>query len=159
MGVGQSDWSLVRAPEHGCAGARPPQHEVIYTPPSCAVLCGLIRTTISSLRAKFHTCRFIFPWHGATANISVSPHVRGTNNATPPLALLISFSQPNLGLSPSETLRPLMGENLHVHERHVRVLSVVHNKQNHHIPAACTQARAHWKAEGLPWRLVLPGPS
>lgn len=82
----------------------------------------------------------MFPWHGATDTILVSSHVRGTNNTTMPHMLLISFSKANLGLGPSGTLTPLMGENRNVHERHVTALSVVNNKQNHHIPAAYKQA-------------------
>lgn len=40
--------------------------------PSCALLCGLIQTTVSSLQAGFHTCHFCFPWHMATEAILVS---------------------------------------------------------------------------------------
>lgn len=39
------------------------------------------------------------------------------------------------------------------------VLSVVNNKQNHHIPAAYKQAWPCWMSEVLPWRLHLSGSS
>lgn len=132
-----------------------PKQYVLHRPPSCALHCGLIQTTISSLQVRFQTCHLIFPWHGATGTILVSSRVLGTNNTT----LLTSFSKVNLGLGPSETLTPLRGENLNVHERHVRVLSVVNNKQNRHIPAAYKHAWPCWMSEVLPWRLYLYGSS
>lgn len=121
------------------------------------VLCIVVSSKPPSLpfQVRFQTCHLIFPWHRATGTILVSSRVLGTNNSTLLHTVLASFSKVNLGLGPSETLTPLRGENLNVHERHVRVLSVVNNKQNRHIPAAYKQAWPCWMSEVPPWRLHL----
>lgn len=80
-----------------------------------------------------------------------------------PALLQCSFHFPktNLGPRPSKTVTPLMGESLNVHawEACERVLSVVNNKQNRHIPAAYKQGEPCWFSQALPWRLWLSGSS
>lgn len=54
------------------------------------------------------------PWHGATGTVSVSSRLLGTKNTALLHALLVSFSEANVGPGPSETLTPRRGDNLNV---------------------------------------------
>lgn len=106
------------------------------------VLCFVVSSSPPSLPSKpdsRHATSFV-PGTGPQAPSWCPPMCAAPTNTALRHTVLISFSKANLGLGPSETLTPLMGENLNVHERHVRALSVVNNKQNHRIPAAYKQA-------------------
>lgn len=101
----------------GFTGAERPLTVSHSETPSCAWRCGLVQTTVSSLQARFQTCHFCFPWHGATKAVLVSFCVLTTATLLCSALLQSSFHFPktNLGPGPSRTVTPLMGESLNVH--------------------------------------------